>query len=143
MSENEIGVKEILIPLWNLDYRVVSEHGAKKGVNMRVSARLFGATIALVLIGVTAPSAATAYLSAAKEKFRMPKVVGLVLQDAQDILQSRGSYLLDQEDASGRGRWQLLDSGWKVCAQKPRAGASVPVETVVTLWSVKLSERCP
>ena len=44
----------------------------------------------------------------------MPRVVGMVLQDAQDLLQSRGSYLMDQIDAKGWGRWQILDSGWKV-----------------------------
>ena len=78
-----------------------------------------------------------------EQKFRMPMVVGMVLQDAQDLLQSKGSYLMDQKDAKGWGRWQLLDSGWKVCRQRPRAGAVVPASAVVTLWSVKLSERCP
>jgi hypothetical protein len=73
----------------------------------------------------------------------MPNVVGMVLQDAQDVLQARGSYLMDQEDARGLGRWQLLDSGWKVCAQRPRPGVVVSVDAVVKLWSVKLSERCP
>ena len=110
---------------------------------MKILARLSAATIALILAVVLGPPAAAINVPAANEKFRMPKLVGLVLQDAQDVLQSRGSYLLDQEDASGRGRLQLLDSGWKVCAQRPRPGASVPVEATVTLWSVKLSERCP
>ena len=75
--------------------------------------------------------------------FKMPNLVGRVLQDAQDILQAKGSYVLDQEDARGLGRWQLLDSGWKVCRQSPRPGATVKESAVVTLWSVKLSERCP
>jgi F0F1-type ATP synthase membrane subunit c/vacuolar-type H+-ATPase subunit K len=75
--------------------------------------------------------------------FRMPNVVGMVLQDAQDLLQARGSYLMDQVDATGMGRWQILDSGWKVCWQKPRPGAKVSVSAFVTLGSVKLGERCP
>ncbi len=108
---------------------------------MTISARLSAAAVAVTIAIVAAGPAAA--VPAASDKFRMPKLVGMVLQDAQDVLQSRGNYLLDQEDASGRGRWQLLDSGWKVCAQKPRPGASTPVETVVTLWSVKISERCP
>lgn len=33
------------------------------------------------------------------ETFKMPKLVGQNLQDAQDILQSRGSYVLRQDDA--------------------------------------------
>ena len=104
---------------------------------------IFASLIALLFVGSTGSPAAAVNAPSANERFRMPKLVGLVLQDAQDLLQSRGSYLLDQEDASGRGRWQLLDSGWKVCAQKPRPGVSIPLETIVTLWSVKLSERCP
>lgn len=110
---------------------------------MRVRARLLGVAAAAAFVGLTVSPVAAVNVPAANEKFKMPKMVGLVLQDAQDILQSRGSYILDQKDASGKGRFQLLDSGWKVCAQKPRPGASVPVEAVVTLWSVKLSERCP
>ncbi|KRF30050.1 hypothetical protein ASG91_00220 [Phycicoccus sp. Soil802] len=73
----------------------------------------------------------------------MPKLVGKNLQLAQDTLQSVGSYVLDQEDASGLGRLQVNDSNWKVCSQKPKAGASIPIETVVLLSSVKLSEDCP
>ena len=80
---------------------------------------------------------------AAEETFTMPKVTGMVLQDAQDKLQSLGSYLMDQEDAMGWERMQLLDSNWQVCTQKPAAGKKVPVSTVVKLASVKLSETCP
>lgn len=77
------------------------------------------------------------------EKFVMPKVTGMVLQTAQDLLQSKGSYLMDQQDASGLGRIQVLDSNWKVCTQKPKAGAKVPIETIVVLGAVKLDEKCP
>jgi beta-lactam-binding protein with PASTA domain len=79
----------------------------------------------------------------AEETFTMPKVTGMVLQDAQDELQSLDSYLMDQEDAMGWGRMQLLDSNWKVCTQKPAAGKKVSVSTVVKLASVKLCEDCP
>ena len=77
------------------------------------------------------------------ETFKMPKVVGKNLQDSQDKLQSLGSWLMDQEDAKGLDRWQILDSNWKVCSQKPKAGKVVPIETIVVLKSVKLGERCP
>lgn len=73
----------------------------------------------------------------------MPKLVGVNLQLAQDTLQSLGSYVLDQEDASGLDRFQVNDANWKVCSQKPKAGAKVPIETVVLLSSVKLAEDCP
>lgn len=75
--------------------------------------------------------------------FVMPDVIGINLQEAQDYLQSLGSYLLDQEDASGAGRIQILDRNWYVCSQQPAPGTEVPIETVVTLYSVKLDERCP
>lgn len=73
----------------------------------------------------------------------MPLVVGMVLQDAQDLLQAQGSYLLDQGDATGGGRIQFFDSNWKVCSQKPAAGARLASTDVVTLNSVKLDESCP
>jgi hypothetical protein len=75
-------------------------------------------------------------------KFVMPNLVGMNLQLAQDTLQAKGSYVLDQTDYKGLNRIQILDSNWKVCKQTPNAGKSVPVSTVVTLASVKLSERC-
>ena len=73
----------------------------------------------------------------------MPALVGMNLQLAQDTLQARGSWLMDQQDASGLGRMQILDSNWHVCTQDPAPGATVPVSTLVTLASVKLDERCP
>ena len=74
--------------------------------------------------------------------FVMPKVVGMNLQLAQDLLQSKGSYVLDQEDFKGLSRLQVLDSNWKVCAQSPSAGKRVSESTMVTLSSVKLAESC-
>lgn len=73
----------------------------------------------------------------------MPSVVGMVLQDAQDLLQSQGSYLMDQIDATGGGRYQFFDSNWKVCSQEPSAGAPLASSDVVKLNTVKLDESCP
>lgn len=75
--------------------------------------------------------------------FTMPNLVGMGLQDAQDLLQSQGSYLLDQQDASGLGRLQMIDSNWKVCTQSPSAGSSVGIQSTVQLGAVKLDESCP
>jgi hypothetical protein len=77
------------------------------------------------------------------EPFEMPNLVGQNLQDAQDLLQTFDSYLLDQEDASGLDRMQMVDANWTVCEQDPAPGMSTTVEDVVTLWSVKLDETCP
>ncbi len=79
----------------------------------------------------------------APEKFTMPKLVGKNLQLAQDMLQSQGSYVLDQKDALGLDRFQIDDSNWKVCRQSPKAGKAVDVDAMVTLSAVKLSEDCP
>jgi outer membrane murein-binding lipoprotein Lpp len=93
---------------------------------------------------VVAPAAPPAAAPAAEpETFTMPALVGVNLQLAQDQLQALGSYVMDQTDASGLGRVQVLDSNWKVCAQQPAAGSVVPLDAVVTLASVKLDERCP
>lgn len=77
------------------------------------------------------------------ETFVMPDVTGMVLQDAQDLLQSLGSYLMDQEDASGADRMQINDSNWRVCVQDPAPGVVAPTSTMVMLASVKLDETCP
>jgi hypothetical protein len=78
----------------------------------------------------------------AEASFKMPKVVGMNLQLAQDLLQSKGSFILDQEDFKGLSRLQVLDSNWKICKQSPSAGKKVVTSTLVTLWSVKLTEKC-
>lgn len=79
----------------------------------------------------------------ASETFLMPALVGANLQDAQDHLQALGSYLMTQNDATGMERFQVLDSGWKVCAQIPAAGATVSVARMIDLRVVKLDESCP
>jgi hypothetical protein len=81
--------------------------------------------------------------SATPTTFKMPKLVGVNLQLAQDILQKQGSYLMDQEDALGLDRIQVNDSNWQVCSQAPKAGSVVDASAMITLASVKLSEDCP
>ena len=76
-------------------------------------------------------------------KFTMPNLVGMKLQRAQDTLQSVGSYVLDQTDAAGLDRWQIDDTNWRVCSQKPAPGTKTPLEATVQLASVKLDENCP
>ncbi|MCR6032852.1 hypothetical protein GGQ22_15615 [Nocardioides sp. zg-579] len=81
--------------------------------------------------------------NASADTFVMPSTVGMVLQDAQDLLQSLGSYILTQTDATGAERFQVLDSGWKVCWQDPAPGTVTPLSTMVDLGAVKLHEACP
>jgi beta-lactam-binding protein with PASTA domain len=77
-----------------------------------------------------------------RDTFVMPALVGANLQDAQDALQARGSFLLTQTDGTGLGRFQMLDSNWRVCAQDPRAGTTTSLATLVELVAVKLAEPC-
>ena len=79
---------------------------------------------------------------AVAEIFMMPMLVGVNLQKAQNLLQARGSFLLTQTDGTGQGRFQMLDLGWKVCAQDPAAGTETDIATLVELVTVKLSESC-
>lgn len=93
--------------------------------------------------GATEPGPDDQTTGGGTQTFVMPDLVGAVLQDAQDQLQSLGSYSLDQEDASGVDRLQILDSNWIVCRQAPPPGTEVSLDKLVTLWSVKIGERCP
>lgn len=76
------------------------------------------------------------------ETFIMPSLVGVNLQKAQNLLQARGSFLLTQTDGTGQARFQMLDLGWKVCAQDPAAGTVTDIVTLVELITVKLAEAC-
>ncbi|MFI2373560.1 hypothetical protein ACH5AO_00550 [Streptomyces sp. NPDC018964] len=72
----------------------------------------------------------------------LPDMTGKGLQSAQDEAQAAGFYLLTSHDALGRGRNQLLDRNWKVCAQTPAPGAHA-TDTKVDFSTVKLEESCP
>jgi len=78
-----------------------------------------------------------------EDTFVMPTLIGMDLQEAQDVLQAMGSLRLDQQDASGEGRNQILDRNWKVCAQVPEPSTVHPKADEVRLESVKDDETCP
>ena len=63
-----------------------------------------------------APAAATAV---------MPDVTCMNLQLAQDTIQDAGVFYSRSEDATGRGRRQVLDRNWIVVSQTPEAGATI------------------
>jgi hypothetical protein len=81
--------------------------------------------------------------TSSEDTFIMPNVVGMNLQEAQDELQSLGSYILSQDDATGQGRFQVLDSNWQVCSQDQAPGETFDLAELVNLTAVKLSETCP
>ena len=52
----------------------------------------------------------------------MPNVVGMNLQDAQDLIQEHGVFLSLSEDATGQDRNQFIDSNWVVVGQNIEPG---------------------
>ncbi|MEU6230452.1 PASTA domain-containing protein [Streptomyces sp. NPDC047042] len=84
------------------------------------------------------PDSAT---DAAPETATLPNLVGQDLQAAQDEAQAAGFYVLDDQDASGQGRLQILDRNWTVCSQEPAAGTHA-TDTPVILYAVKDDETC-
>lgn len=75
------------------------------------------------------------------EDGELPGMVGENLQFAQDSAQAAGFYVLDDQDASGLGRFQVMDRNWTVCSQEPGPG-TYPVDTKVTFYAVKTGESC-
>jgi hypothetical protein len=76
----------------------------------------------------------------------MPNEVGKVLQGAQDDVQRASGdavFFSHSQDATGQGRFQVLDSNWKVCSQNIAAGQPVAWDGHVVFSVVKLSETCP
>ena len=102
-------------------------------------------TIALGLIatavGIGAVASAPEAEATANKTLRVPNVVGMNHQYAQDTMQARGFYSLREVDATGRGRMLLWDHNWKVVRQTPRAGTLVSELATITLSSVKYGER--
>ncbi|HZE48877.1 MAG TPA: hypothetical protein VE074_04900 [Jatrophihabitantaceae bacterium] len=92
----------------------------------------------------TAPPTTSAETGAT---FTMPNEIGKVLQDAQDDIQRVSHdpvFYTSSKDATGRGRHQILDRDWKVCAQNVAAGQRVERSRVLITFSVvKLAESCP
>jgi Protein of unknown function (DUF2510) len=126
-----------------LDQAAAAKAAAAQAVIDKATADKAAAAQAVVDKAAADKAAADLAALSAPEVFKMPKVVGQNLQLSQDQLQALGSYLMDQTDAAGLSRVQVLDSNWQVCAQNPAPGKTVPVDTMVVLSSVKLAEQCP
>lgn len=74
------------------------------------------------------------------EKAKVPKVVGLNHQLAQDKLQAAGFYDLRERDATGQGRMLVWDRNWEVVSQSVKPGTVTSTDTTITLSSKKLGE---
>ena len=75
----------------------------------------------------------------AQEDFKMPNVLCMTLQQAQDEIQDHGVFYSRSRDASGRGRSQWIDSNWIVVAQSPKPGKAI-TEGSALLSAVKIGE---
>ncbi len=73
----------------------------------------------------------------------MPNIKGLTVQEAQDLLESNDSFLLDKKYASGQDRTQAIDGNCKVCSPSAGAGTPLSILDFVTLSAVKADESCP
>jgi len=69
--------------------------------------------------------------------------IGKGLQTAQDDAQAEGLYNLASHEPTGRARHQIFDRDWKVCFQRPAAGATVSSGSRLDFGLVTLDERCP
>ncbi|MHA3701212.1 PASTA domain-containing protein [Jatrophihabitans sp. YIM 134969] len=79
-------------------------------------------------------------------RFTMPNEVGKGLQTAQDDIQSVSGnpvYFTTSTDATGAGRFQVLDRDWQVCSQSVPPGSTVADGEPIDFGVVKLNERCP
>ncbi|TXJ76361.1 PASTA domain-containing protein [Streptomyces lavendulae] len=71
---------------------------------------------------------------------KMPDFKGKSVKAARAALDSGTSITV--KDASAEGRWILVESNWRVCAQTPAAGSALRGQPV-TLTAVKFGESCP
>jgi hypothetical protein len=93
----------------------------------------------LVLVG-TMLACAVAAPPATSASRKLPDVVGMNHQSAQDRLQRAGFYNLRERDCTGRGRQLLFDRNWKVRRMSPQAGKRVSTTRSITLCSVKYTD---
>lgn len=88
---------------------------------------------ALLVVVIAAPTATSA-------NKRLPNVVGMNHQAAQDKLQDAGFYSLREKDCTGRGRALIWDRNWKVKRMSPKPGKRTSTNRTITLCSVKYTD---
>jgi hypothetical protein len=96
--------------------------------------------LSLLCAVVAALACAFAVPSAMSATKKLPDVVGMNHQAAQNRLQRAGFYNLRERDCTGRGRLLLFDRNWKVKSMNPKPGTRVSTKRAITLCSVKYSD---
>ena len=116
------------------DWKVCSQN-VKAGTTMSTDTQLdFGA----VKLDETCPSKDQSAPTAAGKT--MPDFKGKSVNTARAALDSSASITV--KDASGKGRYVLVESNWQVCSQKPPAGTKLSGQPV-EFSAVKFGESCP
>lgn len=91
-------------------------------------------------ITVEETTSTTSQTSQGSGESQMPVLVGLPLDEAEDLLVN---IKVETVDASGEDRSVWLSSNWQVCSQVPEFGTTLNANTRVELEVVKQSEICP
>ncbi len=73
-------------------------------------------------------------------QIKVPNVVGMDHQLAQDRMQAAGLYALDEEDATGQNRLLFFDRNWTTVKQRPPPGTCVADDTTILLSAKKDGE---
>ncbi len=116
------------------DWKVCSQN-VTAGTTVSTDRRLdFGA----VKVDETCPAKDQSAPTAAGKT--MPDFKGKAVNTARHALTSSTSITV--KDASGKGRYVLLESNWQVCSQKPPAGTKLSGQPV-RFSAVKFGESCP
>nr|WP_234444407.1 PASTA domain-containing protein [Streptomyces sp. NRRL F-525] len=116
------------------DWKVCSQN-VKAGTTTSTDTQLdFGA----VKLDETCPSKDQSAPTAAGKT--MPDFKGKSVNTARAALDSSASITV--KDASGKGRYVLVESNWQVCSQKPPTGTKLSGQPV-EFSAVKFGESCP
>jgi beta-lactam-binding protein with PASTA domain len=94
----------------------------------------------LAVVAACGATGAAAVDAGGAARKRVPNVVGMNHQAAQNRLQLYGFRNLRERDCSGKGRLLIFDRNWRVRSQDPRAGRRVSTSRRITLCSVKIGE---
>ncbi|CAO5157225.1 PASTA domain-containing protein [Frankia sp. AiPs1] len=124
----------------------IAAGGGGNGASTASSAGVPGSPAAVVTDAAAAPAAAAPAAAAAVAtsapavQKAVPNVVGMNHQTAQDTLQAAGFYNLAEQDATGQGRFLVLDRNWHVVSQSPAGGTVIGTDSQVMLRSKKYTD---
>lgn len=102
--------------------------------------------ISTILAALAVGALALAPVAAAEETWIMPNLIGKDLQGAQDAIQSLTDgavWFSSSTDLTGKGRAQIIDRNWTVCASTPPPGATFTTSTRIDFGVVRDTEDCP